>query len=390
MSHNKDYTNNAPLEVSGCPTAPYVPGSYYLITDLDQGNLEDFSVLALAIDTTTLDANVTVNEGWPGIIDWADCQLVYLQDNFGNQVFGKSMITNFSWLNSDFTNNYIGQISSFDVDPVAVDSFKSNYIYGTETVVSITEGTNTVDNNTFGDSSIVRSDTADVIASIINNRLHGDTTLEFTGAGTHLFNGNEVHSSNIVINSIPTNVHDNIIQNSNINLQTSDVPITIEDSFISGQISLSDAVRVGDGQIAISRSTVTGGSNVTFSINTENISEIITLSMLFIDGGSSVNFSGGNGPGDAVTFESSTITGTSSINIPTITGPINLSRLSMVNNATVNVQNGIGSHINVFVENGTLNTGGFDSTSIKLEAADSTLIANVLSATKSGYVGALP
>lgn len=390
MSHNKDYSSNAPLEVSGCPTAPYEPGSYYLITDLDQGNLEDFTILTFAIDATTLDANVTVNEGWQGIVDWLDCQLVYLQDNNGNQVFGKNTISNFIW-GTGFTNNYVSQIQSLTLDPLAIASFRNNYIYGTETVISITDGTVTVDNNIIGDSTTIRVETANVIATIANNQIHGDTLIELSGAGTYTLSGNEIQNAAILLNNSQSTLTNNTVNNSTVSITSSSVPFILNDSRLDNDsvVNLDSGIGAG-GQISVNRCSIQNDSTINFSISLENIESQITVSNVSVEGSSDITFNGGNGIGDSVNITNSSLRGESSITLPTITGIVSIANFELANSGGMNVQNGIGNHQDGFVFDGLLNTGGFNTTSIKLEAASSLLVADVFNATKSGYVGALP
>lgn len=378
MSHSL-IIDELPLAPSPCVSAPtgLQVGQRYRVNGTTQGLLT-FDYIAEAISPTQLSSEVRVivagapatQDGWRGTIDYADCQLTYLENNYGNKINEKGNIGTFPWLSANYTDNYAAPGSTFTAGPDAGEIVRRNYVTGTLNLAAVSNTGTGVTNNVIG----------------------GFVTLANTG--TTAFTQNTIDGS---FNASATAVNINIsttfaARGSNINHNS---PRTLVTSFLAlngfGTIS-TNVGAVGTGNITVTQSVIDNG---TININAATYPANISINTVFLSSGAQIIF---------LTAATWANTGAISINRATLSAQSTLimnggaapDTTITVNNVTglsgsqINIDPGSNDVQRVTVEAGTLNTAGFNILDSRLQGATSTLIADASFAQKSGYVGVLP
>lgn len=398
MSHN--FVPPEIIIINGvCPAGPFIPGAQYIIQGLNQGNLVNFEVMTRAIDANALDASVTVNRDWHGIIDWSDCFLLYIHDAFNNQIYGKNTISNFIWSNVAFNNNYIGEIATLTLNDLGIDSFANNYIVGSTTSIILDDpgATITFNDNTIRDSVSIDignlSPATDIGLTFTGNELSGDTFIQFYTAtapqNSVIFSNNVVDNSSIISSAGNATVisFNRIGGFSEITLGDAELPITIEsnDLFL-GRITI-QAGAAGVGPVNIESMTITGNSTLSLA---SAINSPLDIRQSTIMSQSQIRVVGILATAVLVSVENTNVLSHSSLDIgPISAGGINQLSDSILSNTSVFTMTN-GTHTDVALEKGNFSNNNFNATRIRLQDETSVLVANTSDATKSGYVNALP
>lgn len=287
------------IDFSTCPLPVDLEiGKSYLLTDLWQGSLGDFNVIAVAISATQFADSVTVfpanapvdKTGWPGILNFSLCKLVYLQDYRNNQVSGTTNIQVFPWFTSvatRVTDNVIDSAATINLGGNAfAGTFVSNdaSAYSSITIsgpaiaevnliiegntwkrISFSLGTAittslSITNNSFLEAnSLVDGAIEDIgTITISNNLVTGNGSIAFGGAGTTLITNNIIRTGNITAYPRATKNHtieNNDIAGGSIVSGYTTTNVTVTGNHVSGDIALN---------------TVGGTVNVTKNMLTPN------------------------------------------------------------------------------------------------------------------------
>jgi hypothetical protein len=180
------------------------------------------------------------------------------------------------------------------------------------------------------------------LADLLGNSVWGAPALEQFHWGENSVYNNQVLSGGLMVLHGNVDVHDNTVgSGSTLDSTAMDesAVLTFTDNDLSGQSSIT---LDGSGDVGINHTALSEFSSITVAVtNTQ-----------------------------AVIVQEADLTGGAQINISSITDPTSVIRTQ--------------------VENGTLVPSAFVISESRLEAANSTLVANVTLAIKSGYVNVLP
>lgn len=429
-------------------------GSWYKVTGFSQqtgaGGLPLYDVFAQAISTTRLNSSVYVvpttpaipatTNGWRGELDWATCELIHLQDDKGNEVWGSGNISRWPWgaPSARISNNLVKTTGVVDIagGPNTLVTFTGNQVLGSS-VVSIADQQYTITNNVFGGTTTV---------TITNPFMGGPFQVH-----RNIFNGTSsllsVSGVDAALSDVfTTRCNDNIVNHSTIRLGGSRMGVIenyINQSTVSVQ-GMSDTTDTGVFRNIINYSTVTFNSTfnaimspVLFEGNTLNratftaggvknarwlvsnnwIGELAVITLTATQGlfdlvRNTINGSVTVANAGSLIIEDNSLDGTVSWTATNggVSDSLRFSRVS--HNSTVSVShtsavnstvldtilvgqstltmNPGGSVTNTFISDGSLDTAGFTANSCKLENDTSTLVANVNDAQKVTYPNALP
>lgn len=284
MAH---HLNEIYINLATCPPGPYITGAKYKVNGISQGNLGLFSVFTYALNATDLSANVTTELGWPGIIDWADCQLVYVHDNLNNEVAGKNNISNFIWFNPNVAGNRVNSISTV-VFNTFVGNMRSNDFFG----------------------------------AFVN--------LAGANAGW-VFSGNHIFNSTVFVNS-PLG-----IDITGLDAHTADVNVTGPGSFRLFNVDLNDSAAIfhnAIGNTNIERSSFVAGHNLTLNGN----GNVLIRNTTFGSGASVISPSTSM---DVINSAFDTGSGLDVTSIGSVVSQLKLTHSSFLRTAGFNVTNGL-------------------------------------------------
>lgn len=377
MSHSLPKEEITTL-TSPCAAAPtnLEIGQEYRIAAITQGSIT-FDVIALAIATNVLSDSVKVQvvgapltqDGWRGIIDYADCQLVYLENNFNNEVWGKTNIGVFPWLSSSYSGNKVAVSATFTPDATGTGIVRNNTLMGTGTLnLSAAPATINVTNNLISGTLTVANPASTTVS---DNQIF--STVSFAATAGPVTFSNNIQGGAGIINLQAANTH-SIIRNAFFAFST----ITSFVGASGGTLTVQDTVlnngRV-DFNVAVYRPTFINNS--------------------FLADGGFINFTAGalwNNTGNT-TITRATLLSQATISMnggDAADASISINNYVGTLSGTLSFDSGTSSVLNVQNHNGTLITAGFNAIQVKIEAASSTLIADASLAQKSGYVGVLP
>lgn len=274
------------IDFSTCPNIPtdLVPGRYYKLTGLNQGNLGDYSVYAIAIDNNVLSTSVQVltsnGNTWLGTFDYTTCQLNSVVDNSGNNVNGITNIYNFAWYNEEVTNNYITNNSVVNMGDTWIDAFINNTINGTVdlSLISNKPGKSFKHNKWDNNSSTVIYDFQNTI-TFEHNLLDTGSELVITDAvdleitATTIGNSSDI---NIDTTGTATITDSNVDVGSSVNFNGT-ANYHIDNSKLHRANLLSDTDTSGDFEL-LDSSVSAGNIDITNSVGN-------TLDTLFVENG---------------------------------------------------------------------------------------------------------
>lgn len=363
------------VESTGCPVlANLVPGETVIIHGLTQGTLGTFSVIAQAVEADRLSTNVSVlatgaADPMSGIVNWGDCQLTMLTDNLGNTVAGEANISNFPWFKNGVTNNTVDASStlSFAGFPGASGQMNNNHLVKSD--LTINQGT------------------GDVFT--FNENFLKNAVIQLIGPGTSKVWG---YLNNTVIDSIHYLQANNAL-NMNNNFTVNNASVDIE---CDNPVDISLVTMIGGAQLNL----LSGGvgtlrvNSVLINNSTVNFSGTIGSILPFLDSTvadeSLVNFDGTWNAALTLTFRYLSLRTQSTLHASGINTDTTFVHSEIIGNSTVNITGSTNSHA-VYVEGqSTLTLNAFNLVNGRLQDANSTLVANLNNAIKSGYVNALP
>lgn len=453
-------TNIETIDATVCPVlAGLIPGKEYRLTNLTQGSLGTYSIIAVAQSATQLSASVRVFpasapatlSGWDGLFDYSSCQLIYVHDNDGNQISGATNISVFpffpvfnplrvrynivdasSVLNLG-GNNFAGQFLGNQVLSNSSVIVSGNSVLSTELVInynlfskssfdaaSIVSLRLVFTNNNVNQSIIDEEGSEPSIGDvfIFNNEFSSNTTFLYGNGGTSVIENNTILGGAVTIAPVGGNEHtvtSNIIKGTLDTISTSSFS-TVTNNIIDGIVTVGDT-----------SSTVTLTDNVfgpasevtTFILGTPSLGDY-TVNKCVIDGrvrlfveesgmllqlnyshiansaqtGASYDFDyralSGSDPNHSINFLTMLSGALADFACDGGPGTINHVQIAQGGRISNSGPNAAPQLINVYVESGLLEVSNFSATGVRLQNANSSLIANVANAKKDGYIGVLP
>lgn len=382
------------LAVCALPPTPYVVGMQYRFNGLTQGTLGAYEIVTSALSTTELDTNVTVitstNESWRGKFDYSTCSLTWLRDNVNNSVASANIAT-FIWFSAAYTGNTIDATSIFT--PTAnITAFRNNTVIGGSSVVVTAVGALSITDSTFEGSTTLTINGAAPTVTIDNYLQSNLAVVTITSASsTVAFNNSAIiNGSNVTIDTtrpfslIRTTVTNFSILNVDGNINT----ILSEGTFDSANYTV-QAAATGSGFLRFNEFGVRSNSSITISGTVE---PMLQFRGVEINAHAALTISGTWGTDNEVAINDVQLTTGASLVMTGADdfGPFSVERI-LASNSSVLTYTGIGNVTDIFLDSGDLNNAGFNVAVAKVDGgATSTLVANILNASKTGYVNALP
>lgn len=386
--------------------------------------------------------------GWPGIIDYTVCKLTYLQDNKNNQVGGVTNISVFPWfpaVASRVSGNVIDQASTVNLGSnLFAGVFLNNKVLTVNTIIvsgaavaaTLLDIRNNVwssgvfnfslavttrlliSGNTFSGTNTLADVGATPIGdvSIIDNTF-SNSIISYGNGGTTVIANNITSGADIYTTppeGFTHTVQDNIItHNGSIQIQSTPSTVYVASNWIGGLLNL---VTVG-GNITITANIfgpsselnltpdtaapITFGSNTLYgraSIQCVSIAASVSLnfSTIMVSGqfGAAYDFnfkeSGNSNGAHTIQFLNQLAGALVTFDVDAGTSDVDQVTVAAGGVITCPVGSNAPELINVYVENGTLDYNSQPATNIRLQGANSTLVAPVTDAKKDGYAGALP
>lgn len=452
-------TNIETIDATVCPVlAGLIPGKEYRLTNLTQGSLGTYSIIAVAQSATQLSASVRVFpasapatlSGWDGLFDYSSCQLIYIHDNDGNQISGATNISVFPFfpastfrvrynvVDASSTldlggNSFAGQFLGNQVLSNSSVVVSGNVITSTEVTINYNlfsksqfSAISTVvlrlifTNNNVNQSTIFEegseSDIGDVFIS--NNEFSSSTAFLYGNGGTSSVENNTILGGNITIAPVTSNSHtvaNNIIKGTLDTISTVSLS-TITNNSIDGIVTIGDQ----NNTVIVTDNVFGPASEVTtFILGTPSLGDY-TVNKCVIDGrirlfveengmllqlnyshiansaqtGASYDFDyralSGSDPNHSINFLTMLPGALADFSCDGGPGTINHVLIAQGGRISNSGPSAAPQLINVYVESGFLELNNFSATGVRLQNANSFLIANVANAKKDGYVGALP
>lgn len=417
MSHN---TLLEIIDASGCPSScpiiptNLVPGKQYKITGLSQGALGNYSFIAVATSNTTLSNDVTllpdnvlnVGESWYGQFDYGIWELTWVHDSLNNDVSFSGNISEFKWFDYNVDENIVDTSARLYLGGNTwVGTFSGNRISGRSIVhlnAVATQINKTIARNVWDTKSEVTFSATNGPILYINNTVNNNSELTISDVNDLTLRETTMSNGILHINSVNTIYISNssILDGALVEFTNSEGEIDLGYSIVQNNCIL----RASVGNVDVGSSVISGSSIVEFystgSISASNINVNNSSSWAFtgdinsnilniLSVNSTITFAFNNGIGQFNFIRTNLFDSIFNIG-GTKSGTWLITDSYLIKGRIDELGNNAGNTLDRLVVQDGILTAGYDCTSCYLLGGNSTLVADLTSATKNGYTNPLP